>query len=53
MLRCCLLGLSVSEIAVKFSRSIKTISNQKQSALKKLGLRSDNELFLQQQRLEG
>ncbi|STB63757.1 Capsular synthesis regulator component B [Chromobacterium violaceum] len=53
VLRCCLLGLSVSEIAVKFSRSIKTISNQKQSALKKLGLRSDNELFLQQQRLEG
>ncbi|MEO9383140.1 response regulator transcription factor [Chromobacterium phragmitis] len=53
VLRCCLLGLSVSEIAIKFSRSIKTISNQKQAALKKLGLRSDNELFMQQQRLEG
>ncbi|AUH51433.1 DNA-binding response regulator [Chromobacterium sp. ATCC 53434] len=52
VLRCCLLGLSVSDIAGKFSRSIKTISNQKQSALKKLGLRGDHELFQLQQRLE-
>ncbi|OHX10890.1 DNA-binding response regulator [Chromobacterium sphagni] len=52
VLRCCLHGLSVSDIAAKFSRSIKTISNQKQSALKKLGLRRDNELFQLQHRLE-
>ncbi|WP_065202249.1 response regulator transcription factor [Chromobacterium subtsugae] len=52
VLRCCLHGLSVSDIAAKFSRSVKTISNQKQSALKKLGLRRDNELFQLQQRLE-
>ncbi|OQS43688.1 response regulator transcription factor [Chromobacterium haemolyticum] len=51
VLRCCLDGMTVSDIAVKFSRSIKTISNQKQSALKKLGLRSDNELFKLQSRL--
>ena len=45
VLRCCLEGLSVTKIAEKFSRSIKTISTQKQSAYKKLGITSDNELF--------
>lgn len=45
VLRCLLEGLSVSEIAIKFSRSRKTISGQKQSALKKLGIRTDIELF--------
>ncbi|ORM70934.1 DNA-binding response regulator [Pantoea wallisii] len=45
VVRCFLDGLSVSQIAVKFKRSRKTVSGQKQSALKKLGLRSDSELF--------
>lgn len=45
VLRCCLDGLSVTDISSKFSRSIKTISAQKQSAYRKLGLRTDHELF--------
>ncbi|WP_312239445.1 response regulator transcription factor [Pantoea sp.] len=45
VVRCFLDGLSVSQIALKFKRSRKTVSGQKQSALKKLGLRSDSELF--------
>lgn len=45
VLRCCLEGLSVSQIAFKFSRSIKTISAQKQAAFRKLGIRSNIELF--------
>lgn len=45
VLRCCLDGLSVTDISAKFSRSIKTISAQKQSAYRKLGLRTDHELF--------
>ncbi|BAN96514.1 hypothetical protein E05_17480 [Plautia stali symbiont] len=45
VVRCFLDGLSVSQIAVKFKRSRKTVSGQKPSALKKLGLRSDSELF--------
>lgn len=53
VLRCCLDGLSVTQIAEKFSRSIKTISTQKQSAFKKLGLRSDNELFKMRHQLDG
>lgn len=52
VLRCCLDGLSVTEVADKFSRSIKTISTQKQSAFRKLGLRSDNELFRLRSQLE-
>lgn len=45
VLRCCLDGMSVTQIAAKFSRSINTISTQKQSAFRKLGIRTDNELF--------
>lgn len=45
VLRCCLDGMSVTEIAEKFARSVKTISGQKQSAFRKLGVRSDHELF--------
>jgi DNA-binding NarL/FixJ family response regulator len=45
VLRCCLEGLSVSQVASKFSRSRKTISGQKQAAFKKLGIRTDTELF--------
>lgn len=46
VIRCFLEGMTVSEIADKFSRSIKTISGQKQTALRKLGLKADHELFL-------
>ena len=45
VLRCCLDGMSVNSIAAKFSRSASTISTQKQSAYRKLGIRSDSELF--------
>jgi two-component system, NarL family, captular synthesis response regulator RcsB len=45
VIRCCLDGMSVIEIAQKFSKSRKTISNQKQSAMSKLGLHTDSELF--------
>ncbi|MFP0195013.1 response regulator [Pseudomonas sp. PHC1] len=45
VLRCCLEGLSVIQIAAKFSRSRKTISGQKQAAFKKLGIKTDTELF--------
>lgn len=38
-------GLSVSEIAEKFNRSIKTVSSQRSSAMKKLGVRNDAEFF--------
>lgn len=52
VLRCYLAGMSVSEIAVKFSRSSKTISTQKQAAFRKLGIRSDAELFASRKMLE-
>ncbi|MGF6401537.1 two-component system capsular synthesis response regulator RcsB [Pseudomonas frederiksbergensis] len=45
VLRCCLDGMSVSQIAIKFLRSRKTISGQKQAALRKLNVRTDTELF--------
>ncbi len=45
VLRCCLEGLSGNQIALKFSRSKKTISAQKQAAYRKLGIRTDAELF--------
>ncbi|RWR02144.1 hypothetical protein ED28_10970 [[Pantoea] beijingensis] len=45
VIRCFLDGMSVGEIALKFKRSRKTISGQKQSALKKMSIRSDVELF--------
>lgn len=53
VLRCCLEGMSVTQIAEKFSRSIKTISTQKQAAYKKLGLSNDNELYKVRYLLEG
>lgn len=52
VLRCCLEGMSVSQIAQKFSRSMKTISGQKQSAFRKLGVRTDAELFKLEQSLK-
>lgn len=45
VVRCFLAGMNIIDIAAKYNRSRKTISGQKQSALRKLGLRSDMELF--------
>ncbi|MDZ4360214.1 MAG: response regulator transcription factor [Variovorax sp.] len=45
VLRCCLEGKSVTQIAAKFSRNVNTISTQKQAAFRKLGIRTDSELF--------
>lgn len=45
VIRCYLEGMTVTEIAAKFHRSIKTISSQKSSALRKLGVSSKNDLF--------
>ncbi|WP_321847737.1 response regulator transcription factor [Burkholderia diffusa] len=45
VLRCFATGMSVSDIAAKFRRSPKTISAQKQSAYRKLGIRTDFELY--------
>lgn len=45
VIRCYLAGMTLMQIAAKYSRSRKTISSQKQTALRKLGLRSDLELF--------
>lgn len=45
VIRCYLAGMTVSDIAEKFNRSIKTISTQKTSAFRKLGVTSNNELF--------
>jgi DNA-binding NarL/FixJ family response regulator len=38
-------GFSVSQTAQRFNRSIKTISTQKRSAMRKLGITSERELF--------
>jgi two-component system, NarL family, captular synthesis response regulator RcsB len=38
-------GLGVTEIATRLGRSVKTISAQKCTAMKKLALHSDVELF--------
>lgn len=53
VLRCYLDGMSVSQIAAKFSRSITTISAQKSAAFRKLGIRTDSELFKIRHLLEG
>ena len=53
VMRCVLDGMAVSEVAAKFSRSTKTISNQKQSAFRKLGVRSLVELSALRDRLLG
>ncbi|QAU25567.1 response regulator transcription factor [Dyella sp. M7H15-1] len=45
VLRCVLDGMAVTSIATKFSRSVTTISTQKQAAYRKLGIRTDAELF--------
>lgn len=38
-------GLTISEIAFKLSRSVKTVSSQKTNAMRKLGLDRDVELY--------
>ncbi|MGL5997672.1 MAG: LuxR C-terminal-related transcriptional regulator [Pseudomonas proteolytica] len=45
VLRLCIRGLTVTRIAAIFERSLKTVSTQKQSAYRKLGLKSDMDLF--------
>lgn len=45
VVRCFLDGMSVSDIAGKFNRSLKTVSSQKASAFRKLGIHSNAELF--------
>ena len=46
VLRCCLQGMTVTEMAGKFNRSVKTISAQKQSGFRKLGVRNDHDFLL-------
>ncbi|WP_346806694.1 response regulator transcription factor [Enterobacter chuandaensis] len=46
VLRLFLSGMSVLQISEKFSRSRKTVSGQKKAAMKKLGVKTDPELFL-------
>jgi len=45
VIRCLLGGMTVREIATKFNRSAKTISTQKSTAFRKLGVTSDIGLF--------
>lgn len=45
VIRLYLSGMSVSQIAVKLGRSVKTISTQKMSAMRKLGLRGNLALY--------
>lgn len=45
VLRCCLEGLTLTQISEKFSRSIKTVSAQKRAAYRKLGIQNDCQLF--------
>jgi DNA-binding NarL/FixJ family response regulator len=53
VIRCYLTGMTITEIAEKFNRSIKTISSQKASAFRKLGVISNNELFKIKHIIEG
>ena len=45
VIRCLLDGMTITAVARKFDRSVKTISTQKSMAYRKLGIGSDNELF--------
>jgi DNA-binding NarL/FixJ family response regulator len=46
VVRCVLQGLTVTQIASKYSRSLKTVSTQKTAAYRKLNIRTDNELHM-------
>ncbi|WMJ69174.1 response regulator transcription factor [Stenotrophomonas sp. 24(2023)] len=52
VLRAWLAGRTISEIAIERHRSLKTVSTQKVSALRKLGLRNDVELYAMRHQLE-
>ncbi|MDW5415924.1 MULTISPECIES: response regulator transcription factor [unclassified Iodobacter] len=52
VIRCCLSGMKMTDIANKFSKSIKTVSAQKLSAFKKMGVTSDRELFMLNSKLK-
>jgi len=52
VVRCCLEGLSLADTARKFSRSIKTVTNQRRAAFRKLGVRTVGELFKIHNQLE-
>lgn len=52
VLRLCIGGLTVTCIAEQFGRSSKTVSTQKQAAYRKLGLKSDMDLFRRLARYE-
>lgn len=52
VMRLLLDGLTVSQIALRRHRSVKTVSTQKVAALRKLGLRNDAEIFAMRQHLE-
>lgn len=52
VLRLCIGGLTVTSIAERFGRSAKTVSTQKQAAYRKLGLKSDMDLFRRLARFE-
>ena len=45
VLHLCVAGLTDTQIAAGFTRSVKTINAQKRAAYKKLGLRNDLDLF--------
>lgn len=53
VLRCILDGMTTTDISVKFSRAMSTISSQKKSAYQKLGIRNDAELFKMRDLIEG
>ena len=45
VIHCLLTGMTVTQIADKFDRSLKTISTQKTAAFRKLGIKNDNQLY--------
>lgn len=45
VLRLCISGMTVTQIASMFERSVKTVSAQKLTAYRKLGLKNDMDLF--------
>lgn len=45
VLRLCIDGMTVTQIAMTFGRSVKTVSAQKLTAYRKLGLKNDMDLF--------
>lgn len=53
VLRCLMEGLTITGIASKFARSVKTVSNQKQSAFKKLGVGTIAELMSMRDKVQG